>query len=335
MGRKITLALGILTALALAVPAIATTPDDLDQHVSIVDCTGTVTRSGRTLEVWVPDLDGEKVTTLESPGDTWTVNGPATFTVVLRTEKQVNYKTYTVPGGCDEPTTTTTPPTTTTAPCNPNSAPCWCDDGVKIEPGGMEWVADADYDLVVVKGGSVDYGDGPGNLVYYNVQAGDVLVAPLNAGGQQAAISHIILCGKQEVPPSTTTTVLDTTTTTMVTTTTVSPPSSTTEAPPPTTIDTSSTTTTLPVVTSSTVPETSVTSTTTPPTVPSSSLVPPTTTTSKDCDDNYAVNDKGECILVVTGSGLPDWVFGAGLLMLFAGVALVGGTLLPSRAGKE
>lgn len=87
----------------------------------------------------------------------------------------------------------------------PNQVAFWCEDGgKKFEPGGLTWVADADYPLVVVKGGNVDTGNGPGNNVYFDVQAGDVLQAPLNAGGQHAAISHVITCF---FPPTPTTTV--------------------------------------------------------------------------------------------------------------------------------
>lgn len=248
----------VVVALLLAAsPALAT--GDTSQWVTIEECQGTVTRSGADIEVW---LGGVKVDTLTHTGDQWTVSGPATFTIVVHKPTHTQEATFTVPGGCDEPTTTTAPP------CNLNSAPCWCDDGVKIEPGGMEWVADADYDLVVVKGGSVDYGDGPGNLVYYNVQAGDVLIAPLNAGGQQAAISHIILCGQTpttttttttttqppvttttEAPGTTTTTIPNATTTTIVTTTTMGEPP---VGPPDTTPDTTTTTVTSPPATTST-----------------------------------------------------------------------------------
>ena len=46
---------------------------------------------------------------------------------------------------------------------------------------------------VVVKGGSVDSGYGRG-IDVLDVRAGDVVGAPLNPGGQQAALSCLIVC---------------------------------------------------------------------------------------------------------------------------------------------
>ena len=82
---------------------------------------------------------------------------------------------------------------------NYNSAGYWGPDCTKLsEPsqgaGGQVWFADQNYALVIVKGGSVDYGYGPGNRIWEDVMPGDALMAPLNHGGQQAAISHIIVC---------------------------------------------------------------------------------------------------------------------------------------------
>ncbi len=47
---------------------------------------------------------------------------------------------------------------------------------------------------LIVKGGSVDNGSGPGNVVYSNPVAGRPYFAPLNKGGQQADVSHWIIC---------------------------------------------------------------------------------------------------------------------------------------------
>ena len=107
----------IATIIAGAATAANAQPrDDFDVWVTIGECDATVTRSGATLEVWVPDLDGIKVDTLDTAGDVWTVTGPAVFTVVLRTPKQMDSRTYEVPA-C--PTTTTVPPDTTTTTTTP------------------------------------------------------------------------------------------------------------------------------------------------------------------------------------------------------------------------
>jgi hypothetical protein len=53
---------------------------------------------------------------------------------------------------------------------------------------------DGSFPLVVVKGGSVDWGLGRGIATYGAVTAGDVVAPPLNAGGQQAAISWLMTC---------------------------------------------------------------------------------------------------------------------------------------------
>ncbi len=63
------------------------------------------------------------------------------------------------------------------------------------------WEADGDYAAVVVKGGSVDSGSGPGVKVYEEVVAGDVLYAPLNKGGNVADISWAMLCMGEPVYP--------------------------------------------------------------------------------------------------------------------------------------
>lgn len=90
---------------------------------------------------------------------------------------------------------------------NYNSASYWSTelgmDCMKLSVSGVPyWTADAAYGAVIIKGGSVNYGDGPGNVVYRDVEAGDMLYAPLNAGGQQAAVSHVIVCDPGSSDPS-------------------------------------------------------------------------------------------------------------------------------------
>ena len=84
---------------------------------------------------------------------------------------------------------------------NTNSAKYWSNEtGLECTKlpdsvdGLRSWVAPEDYAVVIVKGGAVNYKDGKGNKVYEDVLQGDVLTAPLNRGGNQAAISHIIVC---------------------------------------------------------------------------------------------------------------------------------------------
>jgi len=50
------------------------------------------------------------------------------------------------------------------------------------------------WEALIVKGGSVDSGWGPGNAVYIHPSAGTPYFAPLNAGGQQSSVSHWIVC---------------------------------------------------------------------------------------------------------------------------------------------
>lgn len=74
--------------------------------------------------------------------------------------------------------------------------------GALTDDGNGVILNENNYPLVtlIVKGGSVDNGDGPGNVVYYGAEAGVVYDAPLNNGGQQAGVSHWIVCFS---PPST------------------------------------------------------------------------------------------------------------------------------------
>lgn len=138
---------------------------------------------------------------------------------------------------------------------------------VKLKTFNPAWIEGGHWELLVVKGGGVD----GGNAVYHHPSAGVSYYAPLNSGGQQANVSHWIVCkGKPPyVPPTTTTTIPVTTTTVPVTTTTI--PVTTTTVPITTTTTVPETTTTVPVTT--TIPETTTTVT-----VPETT-VPETTTT--------------------------------------------------------
>ncbi len=111
MTRRLPLALllGVVVVVACSPrPAAAQERDDFTVWVTIDPdaCTGTVARSGVDLEVW---QDGVQVAALTEPGDVWSVSGPAMFTVILRTPKQVAERDFVVPGDC---TTTTVPPPT-------------------------------------------------------------------------------------------------------------------------------------------------------------------------------------------------------------------------------
>ena len=176
-----------------------------------------------------------------------------------------------------------------------NDPAYWGSGCYKIDRSGTSsWVADADYDRVVLKSGTE-------NDVFDDVRAGDVL---RTVSGRD--ISHRILCPASEpttttappttttvVPtttaPPTTTTVPETPTTTVApTTTTVAPPTTvvpttTTVAPPttvaPTTTTVPPTTTTEPPGTITSIPSTTTTVPATTSLSPAPTTVPPTTTT--------------------------------------------------------
>jgi hypothetical protein len=66
-------------------------------------------------------------------------------------------------------------------------------DAVTLPAFNQDWPGDH-WEVLIVKGGSVDNGDGPGNKVYNHPEAGVPYFAPLNDGGQQADVSHWIVC---------------------------------------------------------------------------------------------------------------------------------------------
>lgn len=71
-------------------------------------------------------------------------------------------------------------------------------DAVTLNPFQQSWPGDR-WEVLIVNGGSVDTGNGPGNAVYPLPTAGTPYFAPQNAGDQQAGVSHWIVC-KGETP---------------------------------------------------------------------------------------------------------------------------------------
>ena len=87
-------------------------------------------------------------------------------------------------------------------PVNTNSAGYWSAQlsltCTKTESaalaGSTSWTSDGYYAAVLIKGGSVDSGWGPGIVVYRNVQTGQNFDSATNAGGQVAGISWLMTC---------------------------------------------------------------------------------------------------------------------------------------------
>lgn len=75
---------------------------------------------------------------------------------------------------------------------------------VVLKPYGANWPGDR-WEVLIVKGGSVDYGDGPGDVVYELPEAGVAYYPPLNKGGQVAGVSHWIVCKGESDEPQTVT----------------------------------------------------------------------------------------------------------------------------------
>lgn len=141
-------------------------------------------------------------------------------------------------------------------------------NGVVLNEFQQQWPGDH-WEALIVKGGSVDNGFGPGNAVYAHPSAGVNYPAQDNAAGRQAGVSHWIAC-KGTTPETTTTTGQQTTTTT------TAPPSTTTTVPSTSTTSSvvTTTTTTVPATTTTTAPETTTTTT-----VPETTTTVPETTT--------------------------------------------------------
>lgn len=74
---------------------------------------------------------------------------------------------------------------------------CYKDDATLGYVDGYDVILnDAGWTVLIVKGGSVDYGDGPGNMVYEEPGANTTgYIPPDNGGDQQAGVSHWIVCG--------------------------------------------------------------------------------------------------------------------------------------------
>ena len=68
--------------------------------------------------------------------------------------------------------------------------------GAVTDPNNVTLNGSATWQYLIVKGGSVDYGEGMGNAVYPLPKAGTSYPAPLTKSGQQAGVSHWILCGE-------------------------------------------------------------------------------------------------------------------------------------------
>lgn len=64
---------------------------------------------------------------------------------------------------------------------------------VILKTFNQSWPGDH-WELLVVKSGSVDTGNGAGNAVYTHPVAGTPYAGPLNNAGQQGAVSHWIVC---------------------------------------------------------------------------------------------------------------------------------------------
>lgn len=78
---------------------------------------------------------------------------------------------------------------------------------VTLSTFDQSWAGDH-WEVLIVKGGSVDNGDGPGNVVYEHPSAGVAYFAPLNAGERQSDVSHWIVCGGTTPAPEEPTCVL-------------------------------------------------------------------------------------------------------------------------------
>lgn len=114
------------------------------------------------------------------------------------------------------------------------------------------------WELLVVKGGSIDVGYGRGNAVYDHPSAGVNYYPPSDGDGQRPSVSHWIVC-KGTVPPTTTTPP------TTVPPTTVPPTTVPPTTAPPTTVVTPSTLNTVVESTTTTVVPTTAGPTTAPP----------------------------------------------------------------------
>lgn len=184
------------------------------------------------------------------------------------------------------------------------------------------------WELLVVKGGSIDVGYGRGNAVYGHPSAGVNYYPPSNGGGQRPSVSHWIVC-KGTVPPTTTTPPTTVPPTTVPPTTappTTVPP---TTAPPTTVIET-------------TVPPTTIVETTAPTTTVAVTTTAPTTTIVTPSTLNTVVESSTPVVPTTAGpttapSSAPSTTTGGSLPktggthdagLLIGAVAFVGGVAM-------
>lgn len=190
------------------------------------------------------------------------------------------------------------------------------------------------WELLVVKGGSIDVGYGRGNAVYGHPSAGVNYYPPSNGGGQRPSVSHWIVC-KGTVPPTTTTPPTTVPPTTVPPTTippTTAPPTTVppTTAPPTTVIET-------------TVPPTTIVETTAPTTTVAVTTTAPTTTVVTPSTLNTVVESTTTTTVVPTTAGpttappAPSTTTGGSLprtggnhdaALLIGAVAFVGGVAM-------
>lgn len=198
-----------------------------------------------------------------------------------------------------------------------NDPAYWGADCYKIDEGtgSDEYIATADFRLVVLKSGNV-------NDEFYDVRQGDVLAT---VSGRD--ISHLILCTGDlpttttTVPETSTTTVPETSTTTVPETSTTTVPESTTTTEPERSTTTTqperTTTTTVPESTTTTVPE------------PTTTVPEPTTTQPTEITETTITQEEPPSTLPFTGPGPVD--FGLLGLSAFALVALGAAGLYSAR----
>ena len=203
---------------------------------------------------------------------------------------------------------------------------------VRLAEFQPDWLGNR-WEVLVVKGGSVDIGFGPGNAVYELPLSGVGYGAPANAGGNAPAVSHWIVC-KGAGPDTSTTTAPPTT----------APP---TTAPPTTAPPTTSPPTTTPPTTTppTTVPPTTVPPTTAPPTtvvISPTSTVPETTSTTVVVAPTTTVPTTSTTVVVApttttppTTGTLPFTGAGSDQLAIVALLALVAGTGLVTLSGRS
>lgn len=197
---------------------------------------------------------------------------------------------------------------------NTNSADYWSDvyntTCIKFEPNETSQyghlnsnangiIVDAPLLALIVKGGSVN----GGNAVYDNPTIGGNYLAPLNAGGQQSAVSHWIAC----LPPVTTTTAVVTTTSIPTTT-------------------TNSTTTTSTSTTSATSSTSSTTSSTS--TIPTTTTIKGTTTT---VETTVPEPEIGDAAVQVRGAELAETGFNSWILVCIGAALIVLGVVLVKK----